>query len=117
MAPTRGPRSVGSRIFRALLRVLPFDFRDEHGRELEQVFRAQREGARRDGSIRALVRLWFETVSDLLTTAPQQHAAILRQDVAYTLRTALSSSVKPGRLTTKILGRGQTDDTTGCARV
>src|SRR5262245_2844548 len=87
MAPTRGPLSVGSRIFQVLLRVLPFDFRDEHGREMEQVFRAQREGARRDGSIRALVRLWFETVSDLLTTAPQQHAAILRQDVAYTLRT------------------------------
>jgi predicted permease len=87
MAPTRGRRSVGSRIFRSLLRVLPFDFRDEHGPEMEQVFRAQREGARRDGSIRALVRLWFETVSDLLTTGPQQHAAILRQDLAYALRT------------------------------
>lgn len=87
MAPIRRRRSLGSRIFRALLRVLPFDFRDEHGREMEQVFRAQRDGARRDGSIGALARLWLETVSDLLTTAPQQHAAILRQDLAYTLRT------------------------------
>ena len=43
MARTRGPRSVEAE-FRALLRVLPFDFRDEHGREIEQVFRAQREG-------------------------------------------------------------------------
>ena len=87
MAPTRDQRSMGSRIFRALLRVLQIDFRDEHGREMEQVFRAQREGAGRDGSIRTLARLWFETVSDVLTTAPQQHAAILRHDLAYTLRT------------------------------
>ena len=87
MASTRDQRSMGSRIFRALLRVLPFDFRDEHGREMEQVFRSQREAAGGDGSTRTLARLWFETVSDVLTTAPQQHAAILRQDLAYALRT------------------------------
>jgi hypothetical protein len=69
-------------IFRALLRLLPFDFRVEHGREMEQVFQAQHEDARGEGTIRAVARLWFETVHDLLTTAPHQHLAMLRQDVA-----------------------------------
>jgi predicted permease len=76
-----------SRLFRALMRILPFDFRDEHGRDMEQVFRAQREEARHAGTIRAITRLWFETLNDLITTAPREHAAILRQDVAYALRT------------------------------
>ena len=87
MAATPGPPSRRSRIFRALLRLLPFDFRVEHGREMEQVFQAQHEDARSEGTIRAVARLWFETVYDLLTTAPRQHASMLRQDVAYALRT------------------------------
>jgi predicted permease len=76
-----------SRIFRALLRLLPLDFRTEHGREMEQLFQAQQADARGEGTIRAMARLWFETVHDLVTTAPRQHAAMLRQDVGYTLRT------------------------------
>ena len=32
-------------------------------------------------------RLWLETVHDLLTTAPRQHLAMLRQDVGYAVRT------------------------------
>jgi macrolide transport system ATP-binding/permease protein len=76
-----------SRIFRALLRLFPFDFRLDHGREMEQVFHAQHTDARREGTIRAVARLWFDTVHDLLTTAPRQHASMLRQDVSYTLRT------------------------------
>lgn len=83
--PTRPSRS--GRVFRALLRLLPFDFRVEHGREMEQVFRAQQEDARHEGTVRAAARLWFETVPDLLTTAPRQHVAMLRQDFGYALRT------------------------------
>ena len=75
------------RIFRALLRLLPLDFRIEHGREMEQVFQAQRRDARGEGTLRAVARLWLETAHDLLTTAPRQHVAMLRQDVAYALRT------------------------------
>jgi macrolide transport system ATP-binding/permease protein len=37
MAEAPNRRSAGSRIFRSLLRLLPFDFRVEHGREMEQV--------------------------------------------------------------------------------
>jgi putative ABC transport system permease protein len=86
MAEAPNRRSAGSRIFRSLLRLLPFDFRVEHGPEMEQVFRAQRQGLRDDGTLRAVARLWLDTVLDLIATAPRQHAAILRQDITYTLR-------------------------------
>jgi predicted permease len=75
------------RLFGALMRLFPLDFRIEHGREIEQVFHAQRQHARREGTLGALARLWFETVWDLLRTAPRQHASMLRQDLAYALRT------------------------------
>jgi predicted permease len=87
MVPTPTPPSRRNRVFRALLRLLPFDFRIEHGREMEQVFRTQYAEAREEGTIGALARLWFETVRDLLQTAPRQHVAMLWQDVGYTLRT------------------------------
>jgi putative ABC transport system permease protein len=82
--PPRPP--IATRIFRALLRLLPVDFRIEHGREMEQVFRSQRRDAGNEGTIRAVAGLWLETVRDLLTTAPLQHAAMLRQDAGYALR-------------------------------
>src|SRR5262245_64539884 len=80
-----------SRLFGALMRLFPLDFRIEHGGEIEQVFRAQRQQARREGTLGALARLWFETVRDLLRTAPRQQASLLRQDLGYphgTLRRA-----------------------------
>jgi hypothetical protein len=63
-------RRIPDRFFRMLLRVFPFDFRADHGGEMEQVFRAQRADAGGPGS---LVRLWLETVQDVLATAPLQH--------------------------------------------
>ena len=87
MASTPTSSADRSRIFRALLRLLPFDFRVEHGREMEQVFRRSRPRRATRARFGAVARLWFETVHDLLTTAPRQHAAMLRQDIGYTLRT------------------------------
>ncbi len=84
---TPTPRSRTTRVFRALLRVLPFDFRLEHGREMEQVFQAQQQEAHHEGTVRAVARLWLEAVNDLLTTAPRQHVAMLCQDVGYAMRT------------------------------
>ncbi len=81
--------SRSSRVFRALLRLLPFDFRLEHGREMEQVFRAQQTDARHEGTLGAAARLWLETLHDLLTTAPRQHVAMLRQDTGYAMRTLM----------------------------
>ncbi len=86
MAPPTARWSRTHWLFRVLVRVLPFDFRVEHGGEIEQVFRAQREDARQEGTTLAVARLWFETLHDLLTTGPQQHAAMLRQDVGYAIR-------------------------------
>src|SRR5579862_3836302 len=71
------------RAYRALLRVLPFDFRGDFGDEMQQVFREQRAEAA--GPL-AFLHLWLETAVDLLRTAPAEHLAILRQDVQYALR-------------------------------
>ena len=81
------PRRQGSRVYRALLRILPIDFRVEHGREMEQVFGAQRRDAHAEGTVRAAARLWLETLQDLAATAPRQHVDMLRQDVSYAWRT------------------------------
>src|SRR5262245_51688909 len=77
-------KRTADRLFRLLLRVLPFDFRADHGHEIEQVFRAQRRETR---GVRALAGLWIETIQDVLATAPTQHVHVLRQDVGYALRT------------------------------
>ena len=53
---------------------------------MEQTLRAQHREARREGSVRELVRLWLDVARDVFTTAPREHVAILRQDVGYALR-------------------------------
>jgi len=81
----RGPsRARTERFFRALVRLLPLDFRTEHGREMEQVFRAQR-GEAREGTA-TVARFWLDTVQDVVRTAPREHLAILKQDTTYAIR-------------------------------
>ena len=84
----RHPRlsSWADRIFRGVVRLFPFDFRSDHGPDFEQTMRTQHREARREGSIGALVRLWFDIARDVFTTAPREHLAILPQDVGYALR-------------------------------
>ena len=83
---TPGARSWTDRLFRALLRVFPFDFRADHGRDMEQTLRdAAPRGAPR-GRVTRPVRLWLDMIRDVFTTAPREHVAILRQDVGYALR-------------------------------
>jgi putative ABC transport system permease protein len=78
--------SRADRLFRALLRAFPFEFRADYGREMEQTFRLQRRDAQDGGGTMELVRLWWETIRDVFTTAPREHVAMLRQDVGYALR-------------------------------
>ncbi|HKE85006.1 MAG TPA: ABC transporter permease [Vicinamibacterales bacterium] len=85
MSPARR-WSFADRIFRALVRLFPFDFRADHGRDLEQTLRAQHRDARRQGSLRAIVTLWLDIARDVVTTALREHVAILKQDVGYALR-------------------------------
>jgi len=86
MSGTRRARSWAERAIRALVRAFPFDFRADHGRALEQTLRAQHREATERGGIAALFRLWAEILGDVVTTAPREHLAILKQDTAYALR-------------------------------
>jgi predicted permease len=79
-------RSFAERIIRALVRLFPFDFRADHGRDMEQTLRMQHREARREESSGALLRLWFDVARDVFTTAPGQHLVILKQDAGYALR-------------------------------
>ena len=74
---------TGRRLFRALLRLLPFDFRADYGREMEQAFEAERRDAR--GAIGRL-RVWAANLAAIAAVGPLEHARQLRQDVRYALR-------------------------------
>jgi predicted permease len=72
------------RFFRRLVRVLfPEDFRVDYESEMTRTFGAQHRETRGGG---AKVRLWSETLAGFARTAPREHLAQLRQDVAYALR-------------------------------
>jgi putative ABC transport system permease protein len=73
----------GHRLFRRLLRVLPFDFRADYGRELEQVFREQHRDA---ASAVGRAGVWVRAVRDLAAVGPREHIVQLRQDARYALR-------------------------------
>ena len=57
--------NVHERMYRFMLRAYPRGFRSEYGHEMEQVFRDQRREAGKNG-----VRLWAETVWDVVQSAP-----------------------------------------------
>ncbi len=78
--------SRSERIFRALLRAFPFDFRWKHGREMEQMFRQRRKEEERQGGAMGTLKLWWETLADIARTAPREHLEILAQDVGFALR-------------------------------
>ena len=84
MVEKRTSRSV--RAFRLLLRLLPFDIRFDHGREIEQVFREQQDEAVSVHGRGGLVRAWLHAARDILRTAPREHVADARRDAAYALR-------------------------------
>ena len=78
----------GPTLFRRLLRLLPFDFRADYGREMEQVFREQhREAA---GPV-ARTGVWLRAVADLFTIGPREHLSQLRQDLQYAVRGMVSN--------------------------
>ena len=85
------------RIFRALLKLLPAEFRGDYGREIETAFRDERREAR---GITAVVSLWINVLGDILTTAPSEHWDILKRDARFAFRTALA---RPAHTATAIL--------------
>ncbi len=74
------------RFYRALLRVLPFDFRGDFGPEMETVFHEQHQEAGRRGGVAGVLRLWWETIVGIFKTAPGEHVAMFAQDASFALR-------------------------------
>src|SRR5579859_4036821 len=81
-----GNQSRTHRGYRLLLRVLPFDFRSDFGRDMERTFHDQAAGvAKREGNA-GLLRLWAETIVGIFRVAPGEHWQMLKQDTRYALR-------------------------------
>lgn len=78
--------NAATRIYRALLRLLPFDFRSDFGPEMETVFEEQRAEAERREGKPGVWRLWWETITGIFRTAPAEHAAMLSQDANFAVR-------------------------------
>ena len=78
---------LSKRVFRALLRLLPDDFRSDYGRDMEHTFEDQQQEARDRGNPAGIARVWWETLAGIFTTAPREHWEMLRQDGGYALRT------------------------------
>jgi len=76
--------TFADRAFRFLLRFFPSEFRGDYGREMEQVFHEQRRESQKDKA--GLLRLWWETIAGIFTTAPREHVEMFRQDGGYALR-------------------------------
>ncbi len=78
--------SRATRIYRALLRLLPFDFRSDFGPEMETVFTEQHKEAGRRNGTTGVLHLWWETIVGIFRTAPAEHLAMFRQDAGFALR-------------------------------
>jgi len=77
---------MNDRWFRALLRLLPGDFRAAHGREMAQTFDAERAEAARARGSAGVLAVWFGAAVGIFRTAPREHVARLAQDLGYALR-------------------------------
>jgi putative ABC transport system permease protein len=74
------------RLFRALVRVLPLDFRTNYEGEMEGVFREQQREVEERGGVLGALKLWKETIVGIFTTAPREHWQILKSDCGYAFR-------------------------------
>lgn len=81
---------MGDRLFRALLRLLPEEFRAAYARDMEATFRTERKDAAGRG---ARLRIWMETIGDVLRHAPSVHFDILRRDTRLAVRTLTARPV------------------------
>ena len=81
------PSALHLRVYRALLHLLPSDFRAEFGHEMETVFADQLRD--RPTNRRAAAAVWMRTVLGFLMMAPAEHADVLAQDARYARRSLL----------------------------
>src|SRR6187399_3279394 len=78
--------SLPQRVYAALLRLFPQEFRGDFGDQMTEDFRDQREEAASSGTPAAAWRLWARTTWDILRSAPREHLDLLLRDVAYASR-------------------------------
>lgn len=71
------------RLFRALLRLFPSEFRGDFGDEMSADFRDLRLDASRTHGTRGLVRVWLSTLADTLKRAPREQMALVAEDAAF----------------------------------
>jgi putative ABC transport system permease protein len=83
---TKQTLPFSQRLFRALVRVLPFDFRTNYEGEMEGVFREQQREVEERGGLMGALKLWKETIAGIFTTAPREHWQILKSDCGYAFR-------------------------------
>jgi putative ABC transport system permease protein len=83
---TKQTLPFSQRLFRALVRVLPFDFRTNYEGEMEDVFREQQREVEERGGLMGALKLWKETIAGIFTTAPREHWQILKSDCGYAFR-------------------------------
>jgi putative ABC transport system permease protein len=74
------------KLFRALVRLLPFDFRTNYQGEMEGVFQEQQRELEERGGLLGALKLWKETIVGIFTTAPREHWQILTSDCGYAFR-------------------------------
>jgi putative ABC transport system permease protein len=78
--------SRADRIFGRLLRLFPAEFRGDFGDDMAATFSDQQRDVLSRGGSMAVLRLWWDTIRGILTTAPREHVDLLRADVKYALR-------------------------------
>ena len=76
----------GLRFFRRLIRLFPAEFRGDFGDDMLDTFEAHRRDVLAQGDAMAALRLWWDTIRGVLTTAPREHWDLLRSDVSYGIR-------------------------------
>ena len=80
MTPSPTPRW-----YRALLRLLPFEFRADYGDQMTEAFEDERRDVAPRGRVPRL-SFWWRTLVDFARTAPRQHGDLLAQDLRGGLR-------------------------------
>ncbi|MEO8577048.1 MAG: ABC transporter permease, partial [Gemmatimonadales bacterium] len=85
------------RLYAALLHLYPASFRAEYGKEMRSILTVRLTET--PGSLSRL-KLWIETIADIVFNAAAVHWDILRQDLRYTSRTLVRS---PGLALTAII--------------
>jgi putative ABC transport system permease protein len=81
----RTRRSLRDRLYRALLRLFPGEFRGDFGDDMASDFRDQHDASRQMGRA-AVARLWWRTVPGLIATAARTWAGDFRYDARFALR-------------------------------